>query len=474
MNLLIRVAKDWTGTTRVVLLMAASVALLWLLQAESKTVAEAVAASGLVSYALVLGASVLIYFHWRMVDGPLPNRLAGWLTIALLVGALHGFTQSAPLDTTTRTGPNSWPLVSQLVLLLVLAVIATIAEEADVHGDPAVVGAIGGVLLGGVFLGVTILGAPLVVAPALAILLNTLVMLGGLAVAWIVLHRTKVSPWIRRRLAFAVILLTGAQCVANLHGGHLVLGAIAVCANIAGAVALCTMALDLLRKAIADHQRQLRTVHATLEEVRAGVLGDRELLHEVGSMIAGIASASSVMRHGRGLSHERRKRLEEMLEAELARLQRLMSHSAPSSVREVDVDRIIEPLVVSHQTRGLDVRWQPSGLVAVGDPDDLAEVVNILLENATRHGRGEAVELTVRAKDGGVEISCTDRGPGVAPEVRDQIFTSGVRGPFSRGQGLGLPIARRLMTEHGGSLELVDSTAPGARFVARLAPAGAI
>ena len=88
MNLLIRAAKDWTGTTRVVLMMAAPVTLLWLLRAESKDLSEAVAASGLVTYALVLGASVLVYFHWRMVDGPMPNRLAGWLAIGLLLGAL--------------------------------------------------------------------------------------------------------------------------------------------------------------------------------------------------------------------------------------------------------------------------------------------------------------------------------------------------------------------------------------------------
>jgi signal transduction histidine kinase len=103
----------------------------------------------------------------------------------------------------------------------------------------------------------------------------------------------------------------------------------------------------------------------------------------------------------------------------------------------------------------------------VGDPDDLAEVVNILLENARRHGGGTAW-VDVSRVDGYVQVACTDDGPGVADEVRAQLFTSGVRRPGSPGQGLGLSIAARLMTERGGSLVLAESRTSGATFVARL------
>ena len=104
---------------------------------------------------------------------------------------------------------------------------------------------------------------------------------------------------------------------------------------------------------------------------------------------------------------------------------------------------------------------------AFGEPDDFAEVVNILLENARRHG-GRTVHMEVRENDGYVELICSDDGPGVSAEILPQLFTSGVRGPDSPGQGLGLSIAQRLMSDRGGSLELVDSLRPGATFVARL------
>jgi signal transduction histidine kinase len=174
-----------------------------------------------------------------------------------------------------------------------------------------------------------------------------------------------------------------------------------------------------------------------------------------------------VMQQDVRITEERRVRLEQMLNAELARLDRLMTARHPEPAREIDVTQVVEPLVTSHRERGLDVRWTPVELHAVGDPDDLAEVVNILLENARRHG-GSVVRIEVSASDGYVEVSCSDDGPGIADDVRPQLFHSGVRRTDSPGQGLGLSIAHRLMSECGGSLELADSVRPGATFVARL------
>ena len=194
----------------------------------------------------------------------------------------------------------------------------------------------------------------------------------------------------RRRLAGAAIVLTAwPSASTNMAGEHsLVMGAIVV-ANLGGAMVLCTLTQKLLRVALFAHQKEMVSLHASLAEVRAGVQEDQELLHEVGSTLAGIASASRMIRQGAVAEPVRRERLEAMVAAEVARLERLMSraaHRAPSL--DYAVDEVIEPLVVSHQARGRDVRWEPCGLNAAGAPDDLAEVVNILLENAACHGGG--------------------------------------------------------------------------------------
>jgi signal transduction histidine kinase len=141
---------------------------------------------------------------------------------------------------------------------------------------------------------------------------------------------------------------------------------------------------------------------------------------------------------------------------------------APDVALDVALDDVLRHLVTSHEARGLAVHWEPSGLRAAGDADELAEVVNVLLSNARRHGARE-VWLEARPAAGCVELTCSDDGPGVAEELRARLFDSGVRGADSPGQGLGLAIARRHLTERGGSLELGDSTVhPGATFVARL------
>jgi signal transduction histidine kinase len=455
----------------VAVLTVAPVVPLLLLTQDSHGNGEVLRSSELVAYSLVLGAAVFVYFHWRMTTASLAGesaaRLAGWLTVGLMAAGLYGLVQASLLD--APAGPrDGWPVVGEIVLLVALIVVAHVAERAEVPGDPALVGTIGGLLLAGGASLTMAFAPPLLLSPTTDALLTTLVMVTGLIFALTLLQRTQVSPWVRRRLALSAILLTVAHCVAYLELRDDVIVTVAVIANLQGAVVLCTMTQALLRRSVLDHQHELLELQETLAQVRAGVLEDRELLHEVGSTVAGITTASRVMRQGSRLSPQRRARLETMLDAELARLDRLMSSRAPSMAQEFDVDDVVEQLVVSHQARGLDVHWTPGRVRALGDPDDLAEVVNILLENARRHG-GQTVRLGVAASDGYVEIACSDDGPGVADEVRPQLFTSGVRGPESPGQGLGLAIAHRLMSERGGSLELADSSHHrGAMFVARL------
>src|SRR5207248_9233376 len=64
----------------------------------------------------------------------------------------------------------------------------------------------------------------------------------------------------------------------------------------------------------------------------------------------------------------------------------------------------------------------------------------------------------------GVEISLHDTGPGVSPEMRDQIFN-----PFvttkKTGVGLGLSIVSKIVDEHHGIVRLENSSGNGACFV---------
>lgn len=85
-----------------------------------------------------------------------------------------------------------------------------------------------------------------------------------------------------------------------------------------------------------------------------------------------------------------------------------------------------------------------------------------LLANAVRHtpaGRGIAVSVAA-AGAAAVAVSVANAGDGIAPEDVTLIFDRFYKGEASRGSGLGLTIAKRLVLAHGG--EIGATSEPGA------------
>jgi two-component system C4-dicarboxylate transport sensor histidine kinase DctB len=111
----------------------------------------------------------------------------------------------------------------------------------------------------------------------------------------------------------------------------------------------------------------------------------------------------------------------------------------------------------------------PPGLEVMAERNRLEQVLLNLLQNAIEALRDRAdptISLDVEVKGRRVTIRIADNGPGVAPEVRERLFT-----PFTTdkrdGVGLGLVISRDIVAGFGGELSL-EPTAAGAAFVIRL------
>lgn len=113
-------------------------------------------------------------------------------------------------------------------------------------------------------------------------------------------------------------------------------------------------------------------------------------------------------------------------------------------------------------------------------PDDLradcrrVQVSQILLNllanahDAVESGPTRWVQIEASAKGSAVEITVSDSGPGVPPEIRDRIMepfftTKGI----GKGTGLGLSVSKGLAEGHGGKLEF-DATGPATRFTLTL------
>ncbi|MFD2740077.1 ATP-binding protein [Sulfitobacter aestuarii] len=106
-----------------------------------------------------------------------------------------------------------------------------------------------------------------------------------------------------------------------------------------------------------------------------------------------------------------------------------------------------------------------------GRPVALRRAFGNLIDNALRYGGGAALRLERRGREAVVIVE--DAGPGIALERLETIFEPFVRGEESRsaetgGAGLGLAIARNILTAHGGGIALENRAEGGLRAVVRL------
>ena len=102
-----------------------------------------------------------------------------------------------------------------------------------------------------------------------------------------------------------------------------------------------------------------------------------------------------------------------------------------------------------------------------GDRDRIAQVLNNLLENAYRYGKGLPVEISLSKKRHKITLAVTDHGQGISAEDQERIFHRFQRAiPASQvsGLGLGLYITREIVQAHGGKIHVKSELEKGSTF----------
>jgi signal transduction histidine kinase len=143
------------------------------------------------------------------------------------------------------------------------------------------------------------------------------------------------------------------------------------------------------------------------------------------------------------------------------------------SVQRTDLPSLLQTICSEFTDVGHSVSYEgPHRMVFACRRRALARAVRNIVDNGVKHGSSVTVKLHTPpgypVQPGGlVQMDICDDGPGIAAPIRNQVFepffkgdgarTSSVRGGF----GLGLSIARDIIRDHGGEIELLDGTAKG-------------
>jgi two-component system, CitB family, sensor kinase len=154
--------------------------------------------------------------------------------------------------------------------------------------------------------------------------------------------------------------------------------------------------------------------------------------------------------------------------AEVADTQRASAEEVAERVQVPLLSALLVGKAAIAAERGVALRissatWLPDRVV---DPRDLVTVLGNLIDNALDAARS-AVEVELRAERTTLVLRVSDDGPGVAPELRERIFTEGwttKQSPAHRGRGLGLALVRRLAERYGGMARVGARAGGGAVF----------
>ncbi|MFJ4637793.1 ATP-binding protein [Streptomyces hygroscopicus] len=231
------------------------------------------------------------------------------------------------------------------------------------------------------------------------------------------------------------------------------------------------------RTELARLEREIGSFRSTSELLRAQTHEFANQLHTISGLIQ-IGEQEEVVRYIRALNQRRQsldmsigRRVRDTAVAAL-----LMAKASQAAERKV-------ALRLSDRT-ALD-RLTPE------DAADVATVVGNLVDNAidaatSEHGDGDRdrageepwVEVELRRDNASVEIVVRDSGPGVAPELAQEVFAHGFTTKAAREgeRGIGLALTRLVCERRGGEIA-VTNTPQGAMFSARMSvshPAGAV
>ncbi len=204
--------------------------------------------------------------------------------------------------------------------------------------------------------------------------------------------------------------------------------------------------------------------------------------HELRTPLTAIRGQLEVLARDESPDAAEVRRVEGVVMVEVTRIERLvddmlalarLDEGEPLRTMEVRLPEFLRRFGEDPALGAVALGELPEGALRA-DPERLTQVIRNLVANARRHaGPGGRVELSASAHGERLTVRVDDDGPGIPPAERERVFdrfqrSAAARDRGSGGSGLGLPIARSIVEQHGGRIWIEGSPLGGARVAFEL------
>ena len=241
-------------------------------------------------------------------------------------------------------------------------------------------------------------------------------------------------------------------------------------------------------------QEVMRAFNSMVARAQASQRSQREFVanvsHELKTPLTSIQGFAQAILDGTADSPEARKQAAQVIYAESGRMHRMVvdlldlarldAGIADLKMAAVDVALLLQAVLEKFSPQAkqagvtLALQMEPVPSI-VADGDRLAQVFTNLVENALKFTpRGGEVTLQARRADVFVEVEVRDTGAGISAQAMPHIFERFYQADSSRaresgqGAGLGLAIAREIVSAHNGKINVQSQQGHGTSFLVTL------
>ncbi len=247
------------------------------------------------------------------------------------------------------------------------------------------------------------------------------------------------------------------------------------------------------RDEIGDLERALAELTRQLEQhLRATEAFAADVSHEFKNPLASIRTATDMALED--VHPGERRRFLEMIQKDVARMERLLSEAREISRidarlddeerTDIPLDHLLSGLVESFHLRNadaglhFDLALADADVIVFASADRLTQAFENLIDNAVSFSpEGGRITIALKADAESSETTIADEGPGIPDGHRDRIFSRffSYRPDDDTGSnhtGLGLALARSIVESHGGTITAEPRSGGGTKMVVVLPLAG--